>query len=398
MKAKMLTVAAARGRILKAGRRLGAEAVPVGRAQGRTLREAVKAPRPMPPGDTSAMDGYAVCAADLAAAPATLEVIGEAPAGAPYPGKLEKGAAVRIFTGALVPKGADAVVIQENTRREGAAVTVLKAPHKGANIRTRGNDIRKGETLLAPGRALTARDVALAASANRAALRVSRRPGVALIATGDELVRPGGRLGPGAIINSNTPALAQLFEAEGADILSATLVKDRLGGIRKALQAAAEADLIVTLGGASVGDYDFVQEAFRAEGGRLDFWKIAVKPGKPFAFGNVLGKPFLGLPGNPVSVFVTLLIVGRPYLFRLQGAVGTELTPSRLPARFDKEGSTREEYLRARFTPDGIELFTNQSSGVLMSTCQSDGLVRQRVGENIAAGDLVDFLPYSVFS
>jgi molybdopterin molybdotransferase len=221
---------------------------------------------------------------------------------------------------------------------------------------------------------------------------------VAILSTGDELVEPGDTAGPGQIFNSNRFTMSGQFAAWGFDVLDLGIARDRPDALREKLtRAAAEADVIVASGGVSVGEEDHVKDVV-ASLGSLDLWRIAIKPGKPFAFGRVLDTPFIGLPGNPVSVFVTLLVVARPYLFACQGAADTALVPVAGTARFSKRGTVREDYLRVRSGAEGLELFPNQSSGVLYSTCWGDGLVRQKAGENIDEGARVDYLPFTAFA
>jgi len=330
----LISVEEALERILAPLKPLAVETIQVEQAFGRILAEDILSERATPAFDISAMDGYAVIAADLNKTPATLKVIGEAPAGTLFPGTVGKGEAVRIFTGGIVPNRADTVVIQENTERKGDVVTILKAPAthaRGANIRKKGGDFSAGEVLLNSETPLNERGIALAAAANRGKVRVYKRPRVVLLAVGDELVAPGSKLKDGSVINTNTPSLAALVRTVGAIPISPANLPDDLDAITAALKRAQEADVIVSLGGASVGDYDYVRDAFSAAGGRLDFWKIAMKPGKPLMFGDLQGVPVIGLPGNPVSAYVTAFLFVLPALKKLQGQA--DPAPLSFPAR-----------------------------------------------------------------
>ncbi|MEE8258874.1 MAG: gephyrin-like molybdotransferase Glp [Sphingomonadales bacterium] len=339
----MITFEEALKRILDAFGPLNPENVEIGAAPGRALAEEIVAERSTPPADTSAMDGYAVRAKDLEKTPHPLKMIGEVPAGSPTGAEVKAGTTIRIFTGGIMPGGADTVVIQENTTREGDVITILKAPAPGANVRKAGMDFSKGDVLLKPGKVLNERDIALISAGNKEEITVYRRPRVVLLATGDELVTPGSKLGAGSVINTNVPTLAALLSTAGAEVTSPGILKDDLDAIRRAFEGAAGADIIVTLGGASVGDYDFVRDAFRAAGGTEDFWKIAMKPGKPLMFGDLGGTPVVGLPGNPVSAYVTAFLFLLPALRKLQGATTPEAisVPARaggdLPATQDRE-------------------------------------------------------------
>ena len=301
------------------------------------LARDIAALRTQPPFANSAMDGYAVRAADTAQAPATLTVIGESAAGHPFEGGLGRGEAVRIFTGAPMPEGADAIVIQEDVRREGDRIALAAAALAGENLREAGMDFRAGEALIAAGRRLTPRDVALAASANHTHLAVRRRARVAILATGDELVSPGGTLGPAQIIASNNYAVAGLVEATGATAIDLGIAVDALDALSDAVSRArdAKADVLVTLGGASVGDYDLVQQALTAEGMELGFWRIAMRPGKPLMHGRIGAMRVLGLPGNPTSSTVCAVLFLRPLLRALhgEGRPGRRPEPTRPPRR-----------------------------------------------------------------
>jgi molybdopterin molybdotransferase len=387
-------------------------------ALGRVLAADVVSLLDVPPADNTSMDGYALRAADVAAMGAVLPVSQRIPAGhvgAP----LQPGTAARIFTGAQVPAGADAVVMQELCEAlpgDGAeglgSVRVLQVPQAGQWVRRRAEDVARGAVVLAAGTRLTPAALGLAASVGAATLQVARRPRVAVFSTGDELVMPGEvapeAMRPGAIYNSNRYTLRGLIQALGGEVDDLGIVPDRRDATRAALrEAAAEHDLIVTSGGVSAGEEDHLKPSVEAEG-RLDLWQIAMKPGKPLAFGAVRRPQggeawFLGLPGNPVSVFVTFLLTVRPVLLALQGVAAAEA--ARLPAlplraAFDwPKPDRRREFVRARVEADGtVALFPNQSSGVLTSAVWADGLVDIAAGQTIARGDTVRFLPLAALN
>ncbi len=369
---------------------------------GRVLAEEVRSALDVPSADNSAMDGYALRAAD-AAAGALLPVAQRIPAGV-VGQPLAPQTAARIFTGAQIPAGADAVLMQEEAEAvsgEGlGAVRVRAAPGQGDWIRRRGEDVRNGDVVLGRGTRLTPQALGLAASVGAATLQVQRRPRVALLSTGDELVMPGEPLKPGAIYNSNRFMLRALLQAAGCECTDLGIVPDQLQATRDALrQAAMGHDLILSSGGVSVGEEDHLKPAVMAEG-RLELWQIAIKPGKPLAFGAVRTASgpealFVGLPGNPVSSFVTFLLCVSPLLRALQGADAG--LPAALPLRADFDGpkaEKRREFLRVRLNQaGGLELFRNQSSGVLTSAVWADGLVDNPPGQVIRAGDTVRFLP-----
>jgi len=381
----------------RAQRRVDRETVPLIDALGRTLAADVVAGIDVPPADNSAMDGYALRHVDWSPADPGLPLSQRVTAGsAPEP--LAAGTAARIFTGAEIPAGADTVVMQEDCEALDDAVRIRALPDAGANIRRRGQDIRCGEQVLPAGRRLRPQDLGLAASLGLAEVAVWRRLRVAILSTGDELVEPGQETGPGQIYNSNRFTLAAQLAAWGFEVIDLGVARDEPAAVRSALMRGAEAaDVVITAGGVSVGEEDHVKGVVESQG-RLDLWRIAIRPGKPFAFGEIGGKPFLGLPGNPVSVFVTLLIIARPFLFACQSAAGGTVRPLPGVAGFSKTGGTREEYLRVQVGAAGLELFPNQSSGVLSSTSWADGFVRQRAGEAIQAGCTVDFLPWALFA
>jgi molybdopterin molybdotransferase len=377
------------------------ETVDTAAAVGRTLARAQKSAIAVPPLDNSAMDGYAVRVADLPAAGTRLPVSQRIPAGS-VGMPLAAGTAARIFTGAPLPQGADAVVMQELCEHAGEGVVRIDhVPRPGENIRRAGEDIRVGAEILAAGTRLTPQDVGLAASVGLARLPVFRRLRVAVFFTGDELSMPGEPLKPGGIYNSNRYTLRGLLAALGCEVRDLGIVRDTLEATRAALrEAAAAADVIITSGGVSVGEEDHVKAAVQAEGA-LDLWKIAIKPGKPLAFGKVgrgdTAAGFVGLPGNPVSSFVTFLMLVRPYLLACQGARVSAPRGLAMRADFDwPQPDRRREFLRVRINAaGGLDLFPNQSSGVLTSCAWADGLVDNPPAQKVRHGDLVRFLPFS---
>ncbi|HUJ28139.1 MAG TPA: gephyrin-like molybdotransferase Glp [Myxococcales bacterium] len=372
------------------------EQVPTLEASGRVLARAQASTMDVPPMDNSAMDGYALRLADVGAPGARLRVAQRIAAGAL--GKpLEPGTVARIFTGAPIPPGTDAIVMQEFCSADGEHVIVNKVPQREEWIRRRGSDIRAGSEVLAAGIRLRPQDTGLAASVGIKSLPVWRRVRLALFFTGDELVMPGDPLPPGRIYNSNRftlNGLAQTFDCEVRDF---GIVPDSLAATREVLRrAAAQADIIVTSGGVSVGEEDHVRPAVEAEGSLL-MWKIAMKPGRPLAFGKVGAAAFIGLPGNPVSSFVTFLLFVRPFLRRTQGIA--QVAPRAIEARADfdwRRPDSRREFLRVKWNPQGgLDLYPTQDSAVLTSTAWADGLVDNPPNHPIAKGERVRFLPYS---
>lgn len=407
MKPQMLSVREALAQLLDAVRPVSeTETLPTLEANGRVLAEDQMATIDVPIADNTQMDGYAVRAADCESGGATLRVTQRIPAGS-VGEPLEPGTAARIFTGALVPPGADAVVMQEQCEAVGDSVTVRHAPRPGEWIRRTGEDVAAGAVILPAGTRLRAQELGLAASVGLAQLLVLRRVRVAVFFTGDELAMPGEPLKPGAIYNSNRFTLRGLLENFGCEFTDYGIVPDSLDATRQTLRAAArEHDLIITSGGVSVGEEDHIKPAVEAEG-RLDMWQIAVKPGKPLAFGEVRREGaasegsaayFIGLPGNPVSSFITFLLFVRPFLLRLQGVRGP-VEPRGYTMRADfalEKGDRRNEFLRVQVNAaGGLALFPNQGSGVLTSTVWGDGLVDNPPGRAIAVGDLVRYIPFA---
>jgi molybdopterin molybdotransferase len=350
----LMPVADALARVLIAAEPLAVESVPLDAAFGRVLASDLEALRTQPPDDVSAMDGYAVRAADVVKVPATLKVIGEVAAGHPFDGAVKAGEAARIFTGGVMPTGSDTVVIQENTARAGDTVTIQKAAAKGRNVRLKGIDFMQGDVLLRQGQRLSDRDVMLAAAMNHASLPVHRRPKVAVLATGDELVPPGSAPKPGEIVYSNGYAIIALARAAGAEVTDLGIARDKVDDIAAAVRKARSggADILVTSGGASVGEHDFVQRALTAEGLDLSFWRVALRPGRPMMHGRLGGMHVLGVPGNPVSAYVCAFLFLVPLIARLGGRSDLERRPeaarlgSDLPANDE-----RADYLRAAPTP-----------------------------------------------
>lgn len=379
----------------------GRETVMLDDALGRVLAAPLTSGMAVPPLDNSAMDGYAVRVADLdAMGPTRLPVSQRIPAGS-VGVSLQPGTAARIFTGAPVPPGADAVVMQEETTQEGAHVVIQAAARIGQNIRRAGEDIASGATILQAGTRCDARHLGLAASVGISQLQVYRRLRVATFFTGDELVMPGRALEPGQIYNSNRFTLQGLLRMLGCDVLDLGTVPDNLNATVGVLrQAAQRADVILTSGGVSVGEEDHVKAAVE-QLGKIDMWRIAMKPGKPLAFGRIENTSFIGLPGNPVSVFVTACIFARPFLLRSQGVQQVAPRGCNVPAGFDwPKPDRRREFLRARLAPNAAgqlqaEIYPNQGSGVLTSTVWGEGLVDVPAGTALKQGERVHFIPFS---
>jgi molybdopterin molybdotransferase len=380
--AALLSVVDALARVLENADPLPAEEAPLADADGRVLAYALKARRTQPPADVSAMDGYAVRSADVASVPSRLKVVGEVAAGRPFARAIGAGEAARIFTGGVVPAGADTIVIQEQTRRDGEQVEIQKPSSKGRHIRVQGLDFKAGEELLAAGHRLRPRDLTLAAAMNHPLVPVHRRPKVALFATGDELVPPGVEPGPGQIVSSNTFALAALARAEGATVDDLGIVGDDLDDTIAAVRSARQSgsDILVTSGGASVGEHDLVQKAFAAEGMTLSFWRLALRPGRPLMHGRLGAMHVLGVPGNPVSAFVCSFLFLVPLIRRLAGRSDLAAPIESVRLGIDlPENDERADYLRATLTdtPQGPVAipFPIQDSSMMAPLAKADCLV-----------------------
>ncbi len=354
----LMPVAEALRQVLSGTKPLGTEAVALDDGLGRVLAADLAAKRTQPPNDVSAMDGYAVRAADTVNEPSTLTIIGEVAAGHPFDGAVGPGEAARIFTGGVLPDGADSVIIQEVTQRDGNRVVIKRSGIKGKNIRRKGIDFSEGQVLLQAGRRLDDRDLMLAASMNYPQVQVHRRPKVAIVGTGDELVMPGTEPKPGEIVYSNGFALTALARSEGAEARDFGIARDRLDDIRAHIGRARDwgADILVTSGGASVGEHDLVQKALKAEGLDLSFWRVALRPGRPMMHGRLGDLQVLGVPGNPVSSYVCSVLFLVPLIRRLSGR--SDIERPRETARLGRdlpENDEREDYLRATlsFGADG---------------------------------------------
>ncbi|MFT6407819.1 MAG: molybdopterin molybdotransferase [Arenicella sp.] len=393
----MITLAQARLQLQLLQAELDSESVPIASALGRVASGDAISSLAIPPTDNSAMDGFAVRAADLNGQCSTLPISQRIPAGlAPEP--LVAGTAARIFTGGVMPLGADAVVIQENCDYDEISVTLLKTVSSGANVRPKGQDISHAAKVVSAGQKLSAIDISLLASIGHASVEVYRPLKVALFSTGDELVEPGQALKVGQIYNSNRPLLMALCEQMGFLTYDCGIVEDTLEATKSALvDASKNADVIISSGGVSVGEEDHVKPAVEALG-ELALWKVQMKPGKPVAFGSISGVPFLGLPGNPVSSFTVFQLLGVPLLNSLQGQHPVEQITYPVAAAFSKPISSREEYIRVKIERDAngdlhANRFANLSSGVMSSLSWADGLLRQDIDSAIEVGQKLAFLP-----
>ncbi|WP_373187569.1 gephyrin-like molybdotransferase Glp [Halopseudomonas sp.] len=365
-------------------------------AIGRVLAKPLRSLHNVPPWDNSAMDGYALHADDIARAVATGLPISQRITAGMAPPPLERGSCARIFTGAPVPAGADTIEMQENVSvdEQGKAhfANTLKP---GQNIRPQGQDIRAGSILLEPGIRLRPQDMGLIASVGMDTVEVIKPLRIAVLSTGDELVEPGQPLGAGQIFNSNRYTLIGCLQRLGQQVIDAGILEDDPDATRKRLQSlAGRADVIITSGGVSVGEADFLGQTLR-DHGELAMWKLAIKPGKPFTLARFAGTPVLGLPGNPAAVLVTFLLLVRPYLLRRLGVHDVDPIQLEVPAGFEwQRAGNRDEYLRARLEQGRVVLAGNQSSGVLSSASQASGLVCIAAGKTVALGDTLPFLPF----
>lgn len=397
----MISVEEALSRLLEPLRPLPPEQVSIVDGLGRVLSEDVAARRTQPPFAVSAMDGYAVRAEDLATVPVELRIVAEVPAGAGFGGHVGAGEAARIFTGAPLPAGTDTIVIQEDTQREGDRVRVLEGASRGRYVRREGLDFGNGDMLLRAGRRLTARDIGLLAAMNRPWLLVHRRPRIGVLSTGDEIVMPGDPIGPHQIVSSNSLALAAFVAACGGVPVSVGNAPDDPEALRRIAAATSGVDLLVTTGGVSVGEHDLVREALAADGFELDFWQIAMRPGKPLMVGRYRGTPMLGLPGNPVSTLVCALLFLKPALGRLSGVVAPAETmaTARLGGPLAKN-DRRQDYLRSRLdrAVDGtLEVFPFevQDSSMMRFLAAADCLVvRPPHAPAVAAGAMVPIVMF----
>lgn len=378
----MLSLEEAQTRILAAIKPLTSENVPLNEAGGRFVAEHCAATLDLPPFDSSAMDGYAVRSADVQGAakvnPVSLRIVGEIAAGASYEVEVGRGGACRVFTGSPLPRGADAVVMQEDTTREGDVVVVCDAAKPWEHVRLRGEDVKRGKLISRHGERIRAGLLALLAANGHSQIAVTRQPRVALLSTGDELIEPGVALRRGQIFENNRVMLASLVAGAGGRAKIHPIVRDSLEATQHALhEAFAESDFVVTTGGVSVGEHDYVKEGFKAIGGRMDFWRVAIRPGKPFVFGQLGEKLLLGLPGNPVSAFVTFLLLVRPALLATQGAKSVQLhrTYGLMAERIANDGE-RRHFVRVVVDATGfVHSAGPQASHMLSSLACANGLL-----------------------
>jgi molybdopterin molybdotransferase len=392
----LLPVDEALARILKGVKPLNTETIALDQAANRVLGKSISAKRDQPPFAASAMDGYAVRYEDIANLPTTLKLIGTSAAGHAFKGKVNTGTAVRILTGAPVPKDTDTVVIQENTTSKGKSLTVLHDTPRGKNIRPAALDFAKGDLLVSAGRKITSRDIGLLAAGNAPKVKVYRRPKLVLFTTGDELVLPGNRPRADQIVSSNSHALSAMAKQFGAEVVNLGIVRDNLKATISAIKKGLGADVLVTTGGASVGDHDYVQEAFKACGVKIDFWKIALRPGKPFMYGRKGKTHVMGLPGNPVSALVTARIFLKPLLDTMMGLpVDEQTTTAILDGKLGANDS-RQDYMRAtlKIGADGrrfVSPFSTQDSSMQRTLQSSQALIIRP--PNAAAAQSGDEIP-----
>ena len=373
------------------------ETVPVSECSGRVLAQDVIASIDVPPADNSAMDGYAYCYQDALKSRFTLIVSQRIPAGR-APTRLEPGTAARIFTGAEIPEGANCVAMQENCSEIDGSVIVDAKAISGGNIRPRGQDVASGATILTKGSHIRAAEMGLLASQGINKVSVYQRLKVAVFSTGDELIEPGLKLQSGQIYNSNQTMLKGLIKDLGMECIDMGTVADNAAATEDILlRASNKADVVISAGGVSVGEEDYVKTVVE-QLGTLDFWRVAIKPGKPLAFGSINQTPFIGLPGNPASVFVTFSVLATPFLLSSQGAASPKARVTQSRALFNRNGESRDVFLRGRLVDGdegcGVDIYPNQSSGVLSSVAWGNVLVRQKSGENIRVNDTVDVLIY----
>lgn len=372
------------------------ESIEILNALGRVLASDIVSSIDVPGYDNSAMDGYAVIADDCSSN-TKLHIAQRIPAGT-VGASLDKGSAARIFTGAPIPENADAVVMQEQCEENNSSVIFNCDVKKGQNIRKAGEDIEKGSVILPQGGVLRSQELGLLASIGINKVEVYRKLRVAVFFTGDELVLPGAPLGDGKIYNSNQFTLCGLLEKLNCEVINLGVVPDKLEATLEVVKTAStQADLIITSGGVSVGDEDYVRVALERLG-QLNLWRIAMKPGKPVAFGKVESALFIGLPGNPVSIFVTFLLFARPLIMKMQGCSNTNAQSSMIKAGFNRKGGNRQEYLRARLenTDEGtvVKVYPHQGSGVLSSACWADGLVEVKMDQDIMEGDMISYMSF----
>jgi molybdopterin molybdotransferase len=397
----VISVEEALARLLEPLAALPPEQISIAEGVGRVLAEDIAARRTQPPFAVSAMDGYAVRADDVKTVPMELRIVAEVPAGAGFGGLIGPGETARIFTGAPLPAGTDTIVIQEDTERDGDRVRVLEGAPRGRYVRREGLDFSEGEVLLRTGRRLTARDIGLLAAMNRPWLFVHRRPRIGILSTGDEIVMPGDPIGPHQIVSSNSLALAAFVAACGGIPVSVGNAPDDPEALRRIAAATQGVDLLVTTGGASVGEHDLVREALAADGLELDFWQIAMRPGKPLMVGRYRRATMVGLPGNPVSTLVCALLFLRPALDRLSGvtAFGEPGPTARLGVALPKN-DRRQDYLRSRLAraADGtleVSPFEVQDSSMMRLLAAADCLVvRPPQAPAAAAGEKVPIVPF----
>ncbi len=397
----MISVQEAFQRIVTSSNLLNTEKVSIEDASGRVLVSALKARRSQPGCDISAMDGYAVNSSDLTGSEVIFKVIGTSAAGDPFRGTMKQGEVVRIYTGAPVPTEADQIVIQENTGPVEGGIFTEDSAQPGKHIRIKGYDFSKNQIVLEAGTFLTPKTIGLAASAGYGSVMVYAAPTVALLATGDELAKPdAASFEPFQTVNSIVPQLTALLKEAGANVLNLGRAGDSVEELKEALKKGEQADILVTVGGASVGDRDFMQQALKEEGMALDFWKIAMRPGKPLIYGNRGKQHILGLPGNPVSAFVCSHLFLRPLVDRVMGRPAPLPSGVLLPVATDlPQNGSRQDYMRARLIGEAgsrhVDPAVSQDSGHVSVLANSDGLIiRTPNAEHVKAGELVPFLPF----